>query len=119
MIPVHLARRLGPPVIKRCCALDLQLLSLAPRTLHRPPFLSVQHRRYQYTTKMTMSVGDSNGNGNGSTAVPVIPAKQKAAIYDQPGTVSTKVVEIDVPEPGVGEVLINLYVSPLARTGWT
>lgn len=68
---------------------------------------------------MTMSVGDSNGNGNGSTAVPVIPAKQKAAIYDQPGTVSTKVVEIDVPEPGVGEVLINLYVSPLARTGWT
>jgi propanol-preferring alcohol dehydrogenase len=38
-----------------------------------------------------------------------IPTKQKAAIYDQPGTVSTKVVEIDVPEPGAGEVLINLY----------
>lgn len=62
-----------------------------------------------------MSVGDSNG----STAVPEIPAKQKAAIYDQPGTVSTKVVEIDVPEPGVGEVLINLYVLPLAPIGWT
>jgi propanol-preferring alcohol dehydrogenase len=40
-----------------------------------------------------------------------IPAKQKAVIYDQPGTVSTKVVELDVPEPGTGEVLINLYVS--------
>ena len=106
MIPVPLARRLGPAVIKRGCFLDLQLLSLAPRTLPRPSFLSVQHRRYQYTTKMTVPID----NANGSTAVPEIPAKQKAAIYDQPGTVSTKVVEIDVPEPGTGEVLINLYV---------
>lgn len=40
-----------------------------------------------------------------------IPKKQKAVVYDQPGTVSTKVEEIDVPEPGTGEVLINLYVS--------
>lgn len=40
-----------------------------------------------------------------------IPTKQKAVIFDQPGTVSTKVVEIDVPEPGAGEVLINLYAS--------
>jgi propanol-preferring alcohol dehydrogenase len=38
-----------------------------------------------------------------------IPQKQKAAVYDQPGKVSTKVVELDVPEPGTGEVLINLY----------
>lgn len=38
-----------------------------------------------------------------------IPKKQKAIIYDEPGKVSTKVVEIDVPEPGQGEVLINLY----------
>ena len=43
-------------------------------------------------------------------AAPEIPKKQKAVIYDNPGTVSTKVVEIDVPEPGPGEVLINLYV---------
>jgi propanol-preferring alcohol dehydrogenase len=42
---------------------------------------------------------------------PEIPQKQKAAIYDQPGTVSTKVVEIDVPQPGAGEVLINLFVK--------
>lgn len=43
--------------------------------------------------------------------VPEVPKKQKAAVYDQPGTVSTKVVEIDVPEPGPGEVLINLSVD--------
>lgn len=43
-------------------------------------------------------------------AAPEIPKKQKAAVYDQPGSVSTKIVELDVPEPGSGEVLINLYV---------
>lgn len=41
-------------------------------------------------------------------AVPEIPKKQKAIIYDEPGSVSTKVVELDVPEPSTGEVLINL-----------
>lgn len=41
-------------------------------------------------------------------AAPTIPAKYKAIIYDKPGTVSTKVVELDTPEPGPGEVLINL-----------
>lgn len=45
-------------------------------------------------------------------ATPDIPKKQKAAVFDQPGTVSTKVVEIDVPEPGAGQVLINLLVYP-------
>lgn len=44
-------------------------------------------------------------------AAPEIPAKQKAAVFDQPGTVSTKVVELDVPDPGAGEVLINLFVE--------
>jgi alcohol dehydrogenase, propanol-preferring len=43
----------------------------------------------------------------------VTPQKQKAVIYDQPGEISTKVVEIDVPEPGTGEILINLSVSHL------
>jgi propanol-preferring alcohol dehydrogenase len=37
-----------------------------------------------------------------------IPAKYKAAIYDKPGTISTKVVELDTPEPGPGDVLIRL-----------
>jgi propanol-preferring alcohol dehydrogenase len=44
-------------------------------------------------------------------AAPEIPKMQKAIIYDQPGTVSTKIVDLEVPEPGTGEVLINLYVN--------
>lgn len=42
-----------------------------------------------------------------------IPEKYKAAIYDDPGTISTKVVEKDVPEPAAGDVLIKLYVHPI------
>lgn len=37
-----------------------------------------------------------------------LPKKYRAVIYDQPGTISTKIVELDMPEPGAGEVLINL-----------
>ncbi|PYI10586.1 alcohol dehydrogenase II [Aspergillus sclerotiicarbonarius CBS 121057] len=59
-----------------------------------------------------------SNDGTGSAAVPEIPAKQKAAIYDQPGTVSTKVVELDVPEPGVGEVLINLSHSGVCHSDY-
>jgi propanol-preferring alcohol dehydrogenase len=39
-----------------------------------------------------------------------IPKKYKAAVYDKPGSISTKIVDLDTPEPGPGEVLINLYV---------
>lgn len=39
-----------------------------------------------------------------------LPQKYKAVVYDKPGTISTKVQELDMPEPGPGEVLINLYV---------
>ena len=39
-----------------------------------------------------------------------IPKKHKAVVYDRPGSISTKIEELDVPEPGAGEVLINLYV---------
>lgn len=45
-----------------------------------------------------------------------IPKKQKAVVYDKPGSISTKIVEIDVPEPSVGEVLINLFVNESLRT---
>jgi hypothetical protein len=38
-----------------------------------------------------------------------IPKKYKAAVYDKPGSISTKIVELETPEPGPGEVLINLY----------
>ena len=43
-----------------------------------------------------------------STEAPEIPQTQKAVVYDDPGKVSTKVVDLPVPEPGPGEVLINL-----------
>nr|CAA88034.1 alcohol dehydrogenase II [Aspergillus nidulans]prf//2210267A alcohol dehydrogenase II [Aspergillus nidulans] len=49
-------------------------------------------------------------------AAPEIPKKQKAVIYDNPGTVSTKVVELDVPEPGDNEVLINLTHSGVCHS---
>ncbi|CAL5868452.1 uncharacterized protein PFLUO_LOCUS2678 [Penicillium psychrofluorescens] len=51
-------------------------------------------------------------------AAPDVPKKQKAAVYDQPGTVSTKVVEIDVPEPAAGEVLINLTHSGVCHSDY-
>ena len=41
-----------------------------------------------------------------------IPEQYKACVYDQPGKISTKVEMLDTPEPGPGEVLINLYVPP-------
>lgn len=39
-----------------------------------------------------------------------IPTHAKAAVYDKPGSVSTKVVMVEVPEPGPDEVLVNLCV---------
>ena len=44
-------------------------------------------------------------------AAPEIPKTFKGAIYDEPGKISTKIVDLDMPEPGPGEVLINLYVD--------
>ncbi|PKX90808.1 zinc-dependent alcohol dehydrogenase [Aspergillus novofumigatus IBT 16806] len=52
-------------------------------------------------------------------AAPEIPKKQKAAVYDQPGTVSTKIEEIDVPEPGAGEVLVNLTHSGVCHSDYS
>ncbi|GME49296.1 alcohol dehydrogenase [Neofusicoccum parvum] len=49
-------------------------------------------------------------------AAPEIPKKYKAVIYDKPGTLSTKVVELDTPEPGPGEVLINLSHSGVCHS---
>jgi alcohol dehydrogenase, propanol-preferring len=39
-----------------------------------------------------------------------IPKKYKAIVYDKPGTISTKIEELDTPEPGAGDVLIRLCV---------
>ena len=40
-----------------------------------------------------------------------VPEFQKAMIYDNPGTISTRLERTKVPEPGPGEVLINLTHS--------
>lgn len=37
-----------------------------------------------------------------------LPKKYRVAIYDKPCIISTKIVELDMPEPGAGEILINL-----------
>lgn len=45
-----------------------------------------------------------------------IPRTYKACVYDEPGKISTKVVDLDMPEPGSGEVLINLLVFYIGQT---
>ncbi|CAO2651052.1 Nn.00g093490.m01.CDS01 [Neocucurbitaria sp. VM-36] len=45
-----------------------------------------------------------------------IPKKYKAAVYDKPGSISTKIEELDVPEPGAGQVLINLSHSGVCHS---
>jgi alcohol dehydrogenase, propanol-preferring len=37
-----------------------------------------------------------------------IPSRYKAVVFDQPGKISTKIELLDTPEPGPGEVLVNL-----------
>ncbi|PGH35072.1 hypothetical protein GX50_02103 [[Emmonsia] crescens] len=47
-----------------------------------------------------------------------VPKQAKAIVYDNPGTVSTKVVTVDVPEPGPGEILINLTHSGVCHSDY-
>lgn len=37
----------------------------------------------------------------------------KAVIYADPPSIKTEVVDLPIPEPGVGEVLVRLYVHTL------
>lgn len=37
-----------------------------------------------------------------------IPKTYKAVVYDKPGSISTKIEELNTPEPGPNEVLIRL-----------
>lgn len=37
-----------------------------------------------------------------------LPKQYKACVYDKPGSISTKIEMLDMPEPGPGEVLIHL-----------
>ncbi|KAK7742319.1 hypothetical protein SLS53_004464 [Cytospora paraplurivora] len=45
-----------------------------------------------------------------------LPAKYKAVVYDEPGKISTKVVELDIPEPAAGDVLIKLTHSGVCHS---
>jgi propanol-preferring alcohol dehydrogenase len=45
-----------------------------------------------------------------------LPKKYKALVYDEPGKVSTKVVELDMPEPGPGEILVNISHSGVCHS---
>lgn len=37
-----------------------------------------------------------------------IPEHHKAAVYVEPGKLLTKIETVDTPEPGPGEVLVNM-----------
>lgn len=39
-----------------------------------------------------------------------IPKRYKAMVYDKPGSISTKLEELDTPEPLAGDVLVRLLV---------
>ncbi|KAK7217030.1 hypothetical protein V2G26_005033 [Clonostachys chloroleuca] len=54
----------------------------------------------------------------GGGSPPVVPKQHKAIIYDNPGAVSTKVVDIDTPTPGPGEVLVNLTHSGVCHSDY-
>lgn len=45
-----------------------------------------------------------------------IPKTYKAAVYDKPGSVSTKIVELETPEPGLGQVLVRLTHSGVCHS---
>lgn len=46
---------------------------------------------------------------------PNIPTTHKAVVYDKPGEISTKIVDLETPKPGPGEVLVKLYVKPICQ----
>ncbi|KAF2803959.1 GroES-like protein [Mytilinidion resinicola] len=45
-----------------------------------------------------------------------IPKTHKAAVYDAPGTISTKIEMVETPTPGPGEVLVNLTHSGVCHS---
>jgi len=45
-----------------------------------------------------------------------LPKTYKAAVYDKPGEVSTKVTELEMPEPGPGEILVHLTHSGVCHS---
>jgi len=45
-----------------------------------------------------------------------IPKSYKACVFDKPGTISTKIEELQTPEPGPGEVLVRLTHSGVCHS---
>ncbi|GIK05270.1 hypothetical protein Aspvir_009374 [Aspergillus viridinutans] len=45
-----------------------------------------------------------------------VPQTHKAVVYDKPGIISTRIVELDTPSPGPGQILVKMWVKLL--TGW-
>jgi NADPH:quinone reductase-like Zn-dependent oxidoreductase len=37
----------------------------------------------------------------------------KAVVYDKPGEISTRIIEVETPKPGPGEILVNMYVKSM------
>jgi hypothetical protein len=42
--------------------------------------------------------------------------RYKAVVYDKPGTISTKIEELETPEPGPGDVLVRLTHSGVCHS---
>lgn len=58
----------------------------------------------------------TNGAEETTASAPELPKTYKGAVYDQPGKISTKIVDLEMPEPGPGEVLINLTHSGVCHS---
>ena len=68
---------------------------------------SIDHTSIQSISFLT-AINHKVPHRNQPNTMSELPATYKACVYDEPGKISTKVVELDMPEPGAGEVLINL-----------
>jgi propanol-preferring alcohol dehydrogenase len=49
----------------------------------------------------------------------VVPKRAKAIIYSNPGTTATEIIDVDVPEPQAGEILINITHSGVCHTDYS
>ncbi|QDS73799.1 hypothetical protein FKW77_005879 [Venturia effusa] len=48
--------------------------------------------------------------------MPELPKTYKAVVYDKPGEVSTEIRDLDMPEPGAGEILVKLSHSGVCHS---
>jgi len=50
---------------------------------------------------------------------PTVPKRAKAVVYSNPGTTATEVIDVDVPEPQAGEVLVRIQFSGVCHTDYS